>query len=148
MVGSFLRVPFFIVVAVVGSKANPSQSDINAMVASFIIFGVWAKVALTQPCYAIASEIGGTRMRKKIMSLATSWDVIWAFTVSYSVSSDGGVTLTLQTPYLLGSPGANLGAKVGYIFAGVSFASFIFITFFVPEMKGRSLEEIDEMFER
>lgn len=70
------------------------------------------------------------------MSWATSWDVLAAFAVTYSV------------PYLLGTPGAHLGAKVGWIFAAISTASFIFAVFFVPELKDRSLEETDELFEK
>ena len=70
------------------------------------------------------------------MSWATSWDVLAAFTVTYSI------------PYLLGTPGANLGAKVGWIFAGISTLSFLFALFFVPELQGRSLEETDELFEK
>ncbi len=61
-------------------------------------------------------------------------DVIAAFVVTFSV------------PYLLGTPGANLGPKVAWIFAGISAASFVFVCFFVPELSGRSLEETDELF--
>ena len=41
----------------------------------------------------------------------------------------------------------NLGAKVGYILGAVSVASLVFAIFIVPELKGRSLEEVDELFE-
>lgn len=51
-------------------------------------------------------------------------------------------------PYLIGTngQGVNLGAKVGWIFAGIAFVVFLFVTFFVPEFAGRSLEEVDELF--
>ena len=32
-------------------------------------------------------------------------------------------------------------------FAGISVAAFFFTLFFIPELKGRSLEETDELFE-
>ena len=89
--------------------------------------------------------MGGVRMREQckayqdcsfadaaVMAFGTTWDVIAAFGVTYS------------TPYML----QVLHAKVGYIFAGISLSSFIFAVFFVPELKGRSLEEVDELFER
>lgn len=38
------------------------------------------------------------------------------------------------------------GAKYGYVWFGSNFACVIFFYFFMPEMKGRSLEELDEMF--
>jgi hypothetical protein len=55
---------------------------------------------------------------------------------------------TYSGPYLLSKPGINLGAKVGYLFGGISFAALLFVIFFVPELAKRSLEEIDELFER
>lgn len=42
----------------------------------------------------------------------------------------------------------NWGAKYGYIWAGSSFCCALFFFFFLPELKGRALEEIDELFER
>ena len=75
-------------------------------------------------------------MRKKIMAVGMSWDVVFAFAMSYSI------------PYLIGTPGANLGPKVGYFFMGVCLAGLIYIVFFVPEITGRSLEEVDELFDR
>lgn len=70
------------------------------------------------------------------MSVATFTDVASACVVTYSL------------PYLLGTGGVgvNLGAKVGWIFGGISFLSFIFVTLFIPELSGRSLEEVDELF--
>ena len=37
------------------------------------------------------------------------------------------------------------GAKYGYIWAGSNFCCFVFFYLFVPETKGRTLEEIDEL---
>jgi hypothetical protein len=82
-----------------------------------------------------AAEIGGVRMRKKTIAWSTAIDVLSAFAITFSF------------PYLLGTPGANLKAKVGYIMAGLATVAFIFVVFFVPEIGGRSLEEVDELFE-
>lgn len=38
------------------------------------------------------------------------------------------------------------GAKYGYVWAGSNLACFVFFYLFVPETKGRTLEEIDELF--
>lgn len=38
------------------------------------------------------------------------------------------------------------GAKYGYIWAGSNFCCLVFFYLFVPETKGRTLEEIDELF--
>ena len=49
-------------------------------------------------------------------------------------------------PYLLDAPYADLGSKVGFIYGGLSFLGFVFGYFCLPELKNRSLEEIDVMF--
>ncbi|RFU30415.1 hypothetical protein B7463_g5904, partial [Scytalidium lignicola] len=41
---------------------------------------------------------------------------------------------------------ANLGTKVGFIFGGCTILTFFWTLFFLPETKGRTLEQIDEMF--
>ena len=62
-------------------------------------------------------------------------DVVAAFGVTYS------------SPYLLNSQGANLGGKVAFIFGGFDVLLTIFSILYVPEIKGRSLEEMDRIFE-
>lgn len=160
IVGSFLMIPGLLIVAILGSKSTHSSSEVGAIVFSVILYSCAVKVAFSTPCYMVASEIGGVMMRKKsesgrvgsgrvgsaslgvqnaddltVMTFAACWDVISAFVNNYSV------------PYLLNKPGAGLGAKVGYIFAAISICAFLFTVFFVPELKGRSLEEVDELFE-
>lgn len=55
--------------------------------------------------------------------------------------------VTFFTPYLQAGPHVQLGAKVGYVFMGLAALSFFFFVLFMPELKGRSLEEVDELFE-
>lgn len=49
-------------------------------------------------------------------------------------------------PYLIREEDAGLGPKVGFIYGSICAISFVVVFFLIPEMKGRSLEEIDEMF--
>lgn len=71
-----------------------------------------------------------------VISVATFTDVVAAFVITWTM------------PYLLNTNGSgvNLGARVGWIFAGIATCAFVFVTFFVPEFAGRSLEEVDELF--
>lgn len=69
------------------------------------------------------------------MAIATSFDVVSAFAITFSI------------PYLLGKPGVNLAAKVGFVFMGICIAGFLFCFFLVPELAGRSLEEVDELYD-
>ncbi|RXK37325.1 hypothetical protein M231_05391 [Tremella mesenterica] len=136
IVTSFIQCPLILTVAIVGSAKHQTSANVHGVVACNILFTSFARCATDSPSYIINSEIGGVKLRKKIMAWSTWWQVIAAFTVSY------------VSPYLLASPGLDLGAKVGYIFFVISSLGFLFIVFCVPELKGRSLEEIDELFEQ
>lgn len=50
------------------------------------------------------------------------------------------------SPYLLSLDYVNLGAKMGFIFGGITTVGTILVYFYLPETKDRTLEEIDEMF--
>lgn len=50
-------------------------------------------------------------------------------------------------PYLLNAPYANLGARVGFIFGAIAAVSLPFAYFMVPNCAGRTLEQIDLLFE-
>jgi MFS transporter, SP family, sugar:H+ symporter len=53
---------------------------------------------------------------------------------------------TFTAPYFINPESLNWGPKYGYIWAPSCWIAALFIFFFLPEVKGRSLEEIDEMF--
>ena len=55
--------------------------------------------------------------------------------------------VTFTVPYLLDAPYADLGSKVGFIYGGFSILALGWAWFCLPEASGRSLEEIDEMFQ-
>lgn len=53
--------------------------------------------------------------------------------------------ITYINPFVQNEPGY-LGAKVGMIEGSISILALIFVFLVVPEMSGRSLEELDELF--
>lgn len=75
------------------------------------------------------------RVKEKTNLLACVISVLTTFVTSFS------------TPYLINEDYANLGAKVGYIYGSTNVTMVILTYFFIPELKGRTLEEVDELFE-
>jgi MFS transporter, SP family, sugar:H+ symporter len=73
-------------------------------------------------------------MRDITYTVASSVTVVTQFVVSFCI------------PYLLYAPYANLGSKIGFVFAPLAFLTLIFAIFAVPECRGFSLEEIDHLF--
>lgn len=55
------------------------------------------------------------------------------------------ILVTYINPFVQNEPG-NLGSRVGMIYGSISILAIVFVFFVVPEMKGRSLEELDDLF--
>lgn len=55
--------------------------------------------------------------------------------------------MSFSLPYLLNEPYAALGSRVGFIFGSISAVSILFAYFYVPDVSGRSLEDVDRLFE-
>lgn len=135
IVGGFMCGILLSIGAAVGDVAHKNISETRLVIATFLLLSIFTKISASNNAFLIGAEIGGTRMRKKIMAFGTANDVLAAFLV------------TFVTPYLLANPGPNLGPNIGWIFAAAGYLSGFFGIFFTPELTGRTLEEVDEMFE-
>lgn len=49
-------------------------------------------------------------------------------------------------PYLINDKYANLGGKVGFVYGSLNMMMVVLTFFFIPELKGRTLEEVDQLF--
>ena len=85
--------------------------------------------------YAIVGEVGASRLRGKTVAIARNFYCI--------VSIISGVVV----PYMLNPTEWNWSAKTGFFFGGVSIPCLIWVYYRLPEMKGRTYEEIDILFE-
>ncbi|KAH6697374.1 general substrate transporter [Plectosphaerella plurivora] len=85
-------------------------------------------------CYVVATEVTSMRLRDKTSRIGFFVNVLFNFVVNYSI------------PYLVFEDRAGLGSKVGFIFGAISILSFVFVFFQVPECKGKTLEQVDWLF--
>jgi SP family sugar:H+ symporter-like MFS transporter len=117
------------------SVAAPNSIAAAKCVAAFIcIFSFSYSATWGSIVPLIVGEVPSNRLRSKTVSLALA--------ASWILS----LLIICGSPYLISPAYANLGTKVGFIFGGATIPVVIFCYFFLPETKGRSLEEIDEMF--
>lgn len=84
--------------------------------------------------YVVLSEAASARVKEKTSLLACCISITTTFVTSFTL------------PYLLNEPYAALGGKVGFIYGSICFSFIIWTWFFIPELKGRSLEEVDQLF--
>lgn len=92
---------------------------------------------INKPCsrsYVVVGEAAASRVKEKTNLIACVISILTTFVIFFTV------------PYLLNAPYANLGGKVGFVYGSLCWAAVVATYFFIPEMKGRSLEEIDELF--
>lgn len=84
--------------------------------------------------YVVLSEASASRVKEKTSQLAIVISVLTTFVTSFTI------------PYLINAPYANLGGKVGFVYGSICWASVVVAYFCIPELKGRSLEEVDQLF--
>lgn len=118
----------------IGNGADTSAKRNGALAALFIWLGVQA-FAWGSCVWIVSSEVGTLQLREKTLTLATFFGFGFSLLVTY------------VNPYMQDAGYGNLQGKVGFVYGGLSFISFLFVVFYLPELKNRSLEELDEMFQ-
>ena len=81
----------------------------------------------------------------------TSTVLLRARSVSVAAAGTGMLNLIVNycTPLMLAPTGANWGVEgTSFFYAGTGFIGLVLVYFFVPETKGRSYAELDELFDR
>jgi SP family sugar:H+ symporter-like MFS transporter len=106
----------------------------RVLVSFMVIYNCFFHISLGSVGSMMIAELPSTRLRFKAQSLAVLAAYLW------------GIIWTCALPYLINPTAANLGAKIGFIYGGFGIFMFLFIFLCVPELFGRSLEEVDEMF--
>jgi hypothetical protein len=81
-------------------------------------------------------EVSTQQLREKSITLATA------------SSFACGLVVSFVNPYIQNPGYGDLGGYVGLLYGSFSVVAVIFVLFYVPEMKNRSLEELDELFEQ
>lgn len=98
------------------------------------LFGSGFTFAFAPLNYVVTTEIPALRLRDASQRTASIVNVGTNFLVSFSI------------PYLLYDQYAGLGSKLGFVFAGILALAIAFVYFCVPECKGKSLEQVDRLF--
>ncbi|CAI4057329.1 hypothetical protein SUVZ_02G4570 [Saccharomyces uvarum] len=113
-----------------GQNNGSSKGAGNCMIcfACFYIFcfaTTWAPIA-----YVVISETFPLRVKSKAMSIATAANWFWGFLIGFF------------TPFITGA----INFYYGYVFMGCMVFAYFYVFFFVPETKGLSLEEVNDMY--
>ncbi|KAI1101678.1 putative maltose permease [Jackrogersella minutella] len=124
-----------LVIAVVYT-VQPNTQNSGKVLVGMSVFYIAAYNALVAPyAWLSGGELSSQRLRSHTFGLATGVGFLFAWLTTFTA------------PYFINPDALNWGPKYGYIWTGSSAIAGIWIFFFLPEVKDRTLEEIDEMFE-
>ena len=101
------------------------------MMVILLIVGVGAWPA----SFVVAGEASSLRLRARTQGIAGCVTNVMT----------GGISIAL--PYLYNPDQGRLGGKIGFVFAAMCLISVAIMWKVVPEMKGRTASDIDDMFE-
>ncbi|EXJ77352.1 hypothetical protein A1O3_09578 [Capronia epimyces CBS 606.96] len=131
--GTFMAI-FIFIVGGISTATHPSDAARHTLVASVILFSAAYSLSWAPISYVVVSEVASNRVKEKTNLLACVVSVLTTFVTSFTA------------PYLINASYANLGGKVGFIYGSICWAILVLAYLYVPELKGRSLEEVDQLF--
>ncbi|KAI2618411.1 general substrate transporter [Hypoxylon sp. NC1633] len=120
--------------AISATVANGTVSSRNCVIAFVALYQFFYNGFVGVATYPTSTEMVSTRLR--------SWSVGSAISLGYFLAWLTGFC----SPYFINPQNLNWGAKYAYIWAASNFCCLVFFYLCVPETKGRTLEEIDELF--
>nr|WVH01927.1 membrane transporter [Naematelia aurantialba] len=112
-----------------------SSGQRNGCLALIFIWLIAFTQSWTNIPWTVAAELPSSRLRDKTLTIGA-----WG---GYGV----GLIITFVNPYMQDAQYGNLGGGVGFIYGAISVASIVFVYFFLPELKGVTLETVDAMFD-
>lgn len=123
-----------LILAAVYDARPTAPSTLKLLVGLSVVYILAYNGMISSYAWVSGGELPSQRLRSYTFGLAASTGFFGAWLATFTA------------PYFINPDSLNWGPKYGYIWAPSCWIAAIWIFFFLPEVKGRSLEEIDEMF--
>ncbi|EMC96383.1 hypothetical protein BAUCODRAFT_473149 [Baudoinia panamericana UAMH 10762] len=136
LVGLIFCAITMLILAAVYTAAPTSPTTLNLIVAMSVIYILSYNGAISSYAWLSGGELPQQRLRSYTFGLAAS------------VGFLGAWLATFTAPYFINPAALGWGPKYGYIWVPSCVLAAVWVYFCLPEVKGRTLEEIDEMFEK
>lgn len=134
LVRAFFMGALMWIVAGLGQYTHVQASTAQGCVAAILLYQAFAGGFWGSCTWITTSEAAAASVREKTIMTATFASFCMVLLITY------------VNPYVQDEGYGNLGARAGFVYGGCSFLALLWVYFSLPEMKGRSLEELDEMF--
>lgn len=121
------------IIAVVYDKKGRTQATGNVLIALTCLYMMSYNGMISSYAWLAGGEIPSQRLRSYTFGLAAAVGFLFAWLTTFTA------------PYFINPDSLNWGPKYGYIWFPSCFVALVWVYIFLPETKGRTLEEIDEM---
>ncbi|KAF2750941.1 maltose permease MAL61 [Sporormia fimetaria CBS 119925] len=120
----------------IADSVSPGSKATGNVLVAFTALFLWGyNTFVGTASYTVATELVSSRLRAWTVGTATALGYFLAWLTAFC------------SPYFINPDDLNWGPKYTYIWAASNLLCAVFFYFCMPEMKGRSLEELDEIFE-
>ncbi|TGJ82497.1 hypothetical protein E0Z10_g6257 [Xylaria hypoxylon] len=124
-----------LIMAIVYTIEPGTQKTGKVIVSLSVIYIVAYNALISTYAWLSGGELASQRLRSHTFGLATAIGFLGAWLTTFTA------------PYFINPAKLGWGPKYGYIWTGSCIVAGAWVWFYLPEVKGRSLEQIDEMFE-
>ena len=100
-----------------------------------VVYALIYQATIGVIAFALLGEVSTPGLRAKTVGLATACQAVF------------GTVMNIVVPYMVNPDKANLRGKVGFVFGGACALGTVWSYLYVPELKGRTFQEIDYMFQ-
>lgn len=122
---------------IIGGTSLPgTHSGYLATISFMFVWGFVYQLTLGTVAWSVVAELASFRLKSRTQGLANFVLCLVQWTVGFVF------------PYMFNPDAGNLGGKVGFIFGTTTFIGFLGVFFWLPESKGRTSLELDELFAR
>ncbi|KAK0611736.1 general substrate transporter [Immersiella caudata] len=121
------------IVAIIGTVRPDDTNAVKAMIAFICIYIAFFATTWGPGAWVVIGEIFPLPMRAKGVALSTASNWLW------------NCIIAVITPYMVDEDKGNLGAKVFFIWGSLCACCFVYAYLLVPETKGLTLEQVDQM---
>lgn len=101
---------------------------------STVVYAFISSITIGAIAFSILGETSSTALRAQTIALATTIQAVYIIVINFLI------------PYMVNPDEANLRGKVGFIFSGLAFIGLLGSWYYVPELKGKTYDEIDRLF--
>ncbi|KAL1858883.1 hypothetical protein VTK73DRAFT_7741 [Phialemonium thermophilum] len=135
LLSAFLQMAGCLVLGGIGTTGWPLPKHVQPVsIVMLVVVTAGFSIGFAPLSNVVTTEVTPLRLRDKTQGVSCLMNVFGSFAVGFSA------------PYLLNPPYAALHMQIGWVFAPVGFCALLFVFFFVPECRGKSMEEVDWLF--